>query len=312
MKKSVRDVYWELYEQVPVPLLALDPRGTVRYINRAGAELLGTVRSNILDNPFRTFVAVEDRPQVISHLLECRDAGARKFKVKVMLRQQPAPFQVSFRYAHGPAGPLVHTALIDMRESASMLSQELDTPRKPILAGTLAPESDPSNSTEIEDGTMDLAQQPMAPHALPIECAAAVGESTTPPPGTMPRGVKLLLIEDHRDTAEMLSELVRIAGYEVVVADSMASCLALDRRNVDIIVSDLGLPDGTGIELIQRLHAERRIPAIALTGHGRKDDVEAAKRAGFDVHLTKPIDMMALLEAIRRLSHQSRSLATKP
>ncbi len=69
-----------------------------------------------------------------------------------------------------------------------------------------------------------------------------------------------------------------------------------------MIVSDIGLPDGTGLDLMRALRANgRRRPAIAISGFGRESDVKASKEAGFDLHLTKPVDVEALADAIRTL-----------
>ena len=69
------------------------------------------------------------------------------------------------------------------------------------------------------------------------------------------------------------------------------------------MVSDIGLPDGTGMDLMRELRANgRRRPAIAISGFGRESDVKASKEAGFDLHLTKPVDFEALFDALRTLN----------
>jgi DNA-binding response OmpR family regulator len=69
----------------------------------------------------------------------------------------------------------------------------------------------------------------------------------------------------------------------------------------DLLVSDVGLPDGSGLDLMRALSERRRIPGIALTGFGRDEDVRRSKEAGFDEHMTKPVSMAKLEASIRRL-----------
>ncbi|CAM2173950.1 histidine kinase [Paraburkholderia sacchari] len=101
----------------------------------------------------------------------------------------------------------------------------------------------------------------------------------------------ILLIEDHDDTAEVMSQLIRALGHEVSVAASVAGALALTAaQRFDLVVSDIGLPDGSGIDFIRAFRKESAAPAIALTGFGTDDDVRRSLEAGFTAHLTKPVN----------------------
>jgi PAS domain S-box-containing protein len=112
---------------------------------------------------------------------------------------------------------------------------------------------------------------------------------------------RILLVEDHVDTAEMVAELLVDEGFEVDKASTVRDALAVDLQNVDVIVSDLGLPDGDGLDLIRQLLRSGHRPAIALSGFGMGTDVQASMEAGFDVHLTKPVDFDKLIQTIRTL-----------
>jgi signal transduction histidine kinase/methylmalonyl-CoA mutase cobalamin-binding subunit len=123
----------------------------------------------------------------------------------------------------------------------------------------------------------------------------------------------LLLVEDHPDTAHVMARMLRRAGFEVTVASNIAQALAeteVARKTVDengrcwpirLVISDLGLPDGTGFELMRKLQTDFRLRGIALSGFGMEDDVKQAAAAGFDRHLTKPVDFEQLLASIREL-----------
>ncbi len=116
---------------------------------------------------------------------------------------------------------------------------------------------------------------------------------------------RILLIEDHEDTLEVMVEILEEQGYAVVPAKSCQEALAVGLENVDVIVSDLGLPDGSALELLPKLRATRRVPALVLSGYGMPSDVAASKEAGFERHLTKPVDFRQLLEALTSLLAQA-------
>ena len=137
---------------------------------------------------------------------------------------------------------------------------------------------------------------------VPTESVIHVTPSSRPPPGEIPTLVRILLVEDHLDTAEMMSDLLRIEGFEVVHSDCIQSALTVDMNAVDLIVSDLALPDGTGLELLPQLRDRHAVPAIALSGFGMQSDIQSSKQAGFNQHLTKPVDFEKLLGAIRQLT----------
>ena len=120
------------------------------------------------------------------------------------------------------------------------------------------------------------------------------------PPAVSPttpqrRTMRILLVEDHEDTNRSLTKLLRRRGYHVQSARTLQSALDLSaREEFDVLISDLGLPDGSGIDLMQRLHSERPLLGIALTGFGMEDDIRKSHDAGFKHHLVKPIDLNKL------------------
>src|SRR5437762_2527623 len=118
--------------------------------------------------------------------------------------------------------------------------------------------------------------------------------------------LQILLVEDHADTAAALSRLLTQLGNGVKVADTLASALHLaDAHDFHLIISDIGLPDGTGLDLISKLPENRRPKAIALSGFGMEDDIQRSRNAGFAEHLTKPIDISRLEAAINRVCKNS-------
>ena len=109
------------------------------------------------------------------------------------------------------------------------------------------------------------------------------------------QAMRILLVEDHEDTNRSLTNLLRRRGYQVQSALNFHSALDLSaREQFDVLISDLGLPDGSGIDLMQILQSKRPVIGIALTGFGMEDDIRKGREAGFRYHLVKPIDLNRL------------------
>jgi two-component system CheB/CheR fusion protein len=152
---------------------------------------------------------------------------------------------------------------------------------------------------------------------LPLACAAtAAGAAAAPsspggevggsaPAGEAPtRRLQILLVEDNRDTIRVMERVLRGLGHQVRAAGSVHEALDAARSGqFDLLVSDIGLPDGSGWELLRRLRedpAARPLPAIALSGFGAVDDLRQSREAGFADHLVKPINVRRLQEAVAR------------
>jgi CheY-like chemotaxis protein len=121
-------------------------------------------------------------------------------------------------------------------------------------------------------------------------------------PSSVPANATILLIEDHADTLAALARLLERKGHTVVGAKDGASARrAFAKGDFDVIISDLGLPDCTGLDLMREFRFQRATPAIALSGYGMEADVRDCIAAGFNNHLTKPIDFGELLSAVSRL-----------
>jgi PAS domain S-box-containing protein len=120
-------------------------------------------------------------------------------------------------------------------------------------------------------------------------------------------GLKVLFVDDQPDARELMAELLELHGASVVVADSAAHALkAMDEAALDVLVSDIGMPDEDGYELIRKIRArgsERggNIPAIAVTGFATAVDNRHAISEGFQFALAKPIDPGAFLSAVAKL-----------
>lgn len=118
--------------------------------------------------------------------------------------------------------------------------------------------------------------------------------------------LRILVVEDHPDTADTLARLLRAYGHSVEVANEAATALALVTEHApDVAILDIGLPGMNGFELARRLRAlaeaaARRPFLIAATGYGSDDDRAASKAAGIDLHLVKPVDPKELERLLAR------------
>ena len=111
--------------------------------------------------------------------------------------------------------------------------------------------------------------------------------------------VTILLVEDHDATAAILARLLHRSGHRVRIASTIAAAmLAANEIEFGLVISDIGLPDGSGLDLMPRLKAIRNVPGIALSGYGMDHDVRSSRDAGFSEHLTKPINFQRLQQAI--------------
>jgi signal transduction histidine kinase len=140
-----------------------------------------------------------------------------------------------------------------------------------------------------------------------LPCTTAVGTPSAVSPAPQPPspGLRLLVVEDHLDTLATLKRLLTRRGYAVRTAGSIAEALDVARENdFDLLISDIGLPDGRGTQLLERLEIQcgRRPPAIAMSGFGMEEDLELSRGAGFLEHLTKPVEFAALQQAIARIA----------
>lgn len=114
---------------------------------------------------------------------------------------------------------------------------------------------------------------------------------------------RILLVDDHDDTRRTLQRLLERRGHRVRTASSVADAIAAaGQEDFDLLISDIGLPDGSGLDLLKLLTASvgHPVAGIALSGFGTEEDVELSTRAGFVCHLIKPIDMQALEGAIAK------------
>jgi signal transduction histidine kinase/CheY-like chemotaxis protein len=136
---------------------------------------------------------------------------------------------------------------------------------------------------------------------LPSVAAPPPQETMIDRPARPQPKLSILLVEDHPDTALALARLLRGFGWQVRVAETVADAIAAaDAEHFDLLISDIGLPDGNGLDLMRQLRAKRPVRGICLSGFGMEEDVRNSRDAGFIEHLTKPVNVAQLRRAIDR------------
>ena len=120
------------------------------------------------------------------------------------------------------------------------------------------------------------------------------------------QALKILLVDDHEDTCSALEKLLARRGHLVAVAHNVRAAMeAAASDKFDLLISDIALADGTGMDLMMQLRAISNVPGIAISGFGNNGDIERSLRAGFSEHLIKPVKLDNLEAAIERTLAQT-------
>jgi len=128
-------------------------------------------------------------------------------------------------------------------------------------------------------------ERPTEPEMIPIEA----------------RALRILLVDDHQDTCAALEKLLVRRGHLVAATHNVRSAMeAAVRNRFDLLISDIALPDGSGMELMMQLYAISKMPGIAISGFGNYGDIEKSLKAGFSEHLIKPVKLEKLEAAMER------------
>jgi DNA-binding response OmpR family regulator len=256
-------VVWNLLRNA-IKFTPPDGRITVSLWNEADDELGDQLSIQIQD----TGIGIE--PQNLDRIFDAFEQGSR---------------QVTRQFGGLGLGLAISKALVTLhggRITATSAGRGLgatfrvDLPAIPVTvaaAGLILPDCLPTPAPET-----------------PKKPAAAAAPAADAPP------LRILLVEDHEDTRAIMKRLLKVRGYEVAEADSVAAAgrLAREQPPFDLLISDLGLPDGSGVDAYNEVNAIHPVRAIALSGYGMEDDVRRSLQHGFSVHLTKPVDFTQL------------------
>ena len=154
-----------------------------------------------------------------------------------------------------------------------------------------------ADSAGTGKGATFFIELPLSKH----EGSLALERQEPTPTAPARSDLRVLLVEDHESSRAMLTRLLERRGYHVAAAETIEQAHRLmNEHEFDLLISDLGLPDGSGHDLVKEIRRRKVIPAIALSGFGMEEDVSRSLESGFNEHLTKPVDMPALDRAIAR------------
>src|SRR4051812_32510133 len=138
--------------------------------------------------------------------------------------------------------------------------------------------------------------------------APASDRSATSGGASEGRNLRILMVDDHEDTSRAMKRLLERLGYEVHTKHTVREAYdAANASRYDLLISDIGLPDGRGVDLIRQLRQNANpIRALALSGFGMDEDIRRSKEAGFQDHLTKPVSFSRLQEVIAELMESAK------
>ena len=126
-------------------------------------------------------------------------------------------------------------------------------------------------------------------------------------------GLSVLVVEDEEDTRTLLEYVLHSAGASVTTASSATAALqAMPDTHPDVIISDIGLPEVDGYSFMRKVREMKTTtPAVALTAYARREDIELATSAGYDLHIAKPIEPARLILAVDQLVRRAKSVAVE-
>jgi PAS domain S-box-containing protein len=161
---------------------------------------------------------------------------------------------------------------------------------------------------ELHGGTIEaVSEGPNQGAMFAVELATVAPVEPAPEPkvqeSTTPNGCRILFVEDDADTRRVMERLLTHIGCSVITAGGVQEALTIgEKEPFDLLVTDLGLPDGCGTELMEKFKQRTAIRGIAISALGQEEDLRRSREAGFEMHLIKPINYPTLKEAILRMS----------
>jgi len=164
-----------------------------------------------------------------------------------------------------------------------------------LHGGTITVQSEGKNRGTTFRVRLDLLREPR------VTAIDGDGDDVAPS-----KSLRLLLVDDHLDTRGVLSRLLTRCGHEIATADSVRSGLELlENGRFDVLISDIGLPDSDGYNLVREAKLRQPLRAIALSGFGTEEDVRRSLEAGFDYHVTKPVDFEGLRLLLQKVAKRN-------
>jgi CheY-like chemotaxis protein len=139
----------------------------------------------------------------------------------------------------------------------------------------------------------------LLPHCVQAAVKHNGGDREQRPQSSCLAPARILLVEDHEPSLEMLARLLRNLGHTVHTAATKTEAISVaETESFDLVITDLGLPDGDGCDVMRQLKQIRSVKGIALTGFGQDQDMVRTREAGFSRHLVKPVSVEQLVAAV--------------
>ena len=165
---------------------------------------------------------------------------------------------------------------------------------------------------ELHGGTLTASSEGQdrgASFHMELPAVEAAGPQIVQQPQRVPakevvgRPLRILLVEDHDATSQVIALLLRRLNHDVTAAPTLAEARRYaDNKQFDLLISDLGLPDGSGLDLMREFCARFNVTGICLSGYGMDRDINMSREAGFARHLIKPVDFRSLKATIESVT----------
>jgi signal transduction histidine kinase/ActR/RegA family two-component response regulator len=157
-------------------------------------------------------------------------------------------------------------------------------------------------------GTAFIVTLPISGH----EVADTGASTSTPPADVRLDGVRVLVVDDEKDTRDLIGRALEDRGARISVADNSQEAIEiLERNEIDVLLADIAMPDEDGYSLIRRIRSSPNphasIPAAAVTAHAKDDERTRALAAGFHVHMAKPVEPSEIVRMVSHLAHDRRT-----
>jgi PAS domain S-box-containing protein len=317
----------DLFERCPDAFFVTDARGVIRMANAAAAALLNISQSFLVGKPLINFVARADCNALRNALVAMNEATtAMSVELRLRPRHKQPPFvaEISVARVRAPARP--STLYWTVRNGSERIERALEgvargeDPRRTAriaeleVANRHLEETVQRQARLIEElVVIDARQAEVDPAAAGILVSGAGGDFSGRGRGLLAdlTGLRVLVAEADTDATETLIQLLTDCGAEVATAATGAHALALvEQWRPAVLVADMTLPDQDGFALMRAVRAlgEDRgggVPAIALTGYAAIEDSREALRAGYQVHVAKPLEPALLTHAVANVAGAS-------
>jgi PAS domain S-box-containing protein len=274
---------------------------------------LEQVLTNLLDN------ALKFTPERGSITIRCTLTGGQRVRIEIsdtgvgiepeVLPKLFTPFEqgeqtVTRRFGGLGLGLVIVKGIVDLHRGSVTATSAGRGKGSTVLLEleSMALAAEEPKDSHTSDGAATNKREPLSADGNGARASA-------PAPNGKTNGARtrILLVEDHVDTLKVMRRIPMSLGYAVLTAANVREAMQkIDGEAFDLLVSDIGLPDGSGLDIMRAVRERKQTKGIALSGFGNDDDIRRSKEAGFEEHLVKPVNLGVLDSTLRKIAPAQR------